>query len=107
MCHWGLPLQSFMFHALLIVLHRNASDISSRYLLLITFIAYHIRVWLRYHFERKFTGIHYFTCVKCMMCRCVKCVQGGLAGILNYVTTVKGLAAIRDEVWNLLQHVSL
>lgn len=42
-----------------------------------------------------------------MICRCVTNVQGGLASILNYVTTVKGLAAIRDELWNLLQHVSL
>lgn len=38
--------------------------------------------------------------------RCVVNVQDGLAKVLNYVTTVKGLTTIRDELWNLLKNVS-
>ena len=41
-----------------------------------------------------------------LFCRCIQDVSTGLSKVLGYITSVKGLAAIRDQVWDLLQEVS-
>ena len=41
------------------------------------------------------------------LCRCIQDVNTGLSKVLGYITSVKGLAAIRDEVWELLHEVSI
>lgn len=42
----------------------------------------------------------------CFDCRCVSDVGIGLSQLLAFIGTVKGLAAIKDEVWLLLKEVS-
>ena len=41
------------------------------------------------------------------LCRCIQDVNTGLSKVLGYITSVKGLAAIRDEVWELLHEVGI
>ncbi len=38
---------------------------------------------------------------------CIQDVNQGLGKVLGYITSVKGLAAIRDDVWTLLSQVSM
>ena len=39
--------------------------------------------------------------------RCIQDVNTGLGKVLGYITSVKGLSSIRDEVWQLLHEVGL
>ena len=39
--------------------------------------------------------------------RCVEDVKKSMAGFLQYVGTLKGLASIRDAIWELLNPVKI
>lgn len=40
-----------------------------------------------------------------LLVRCVKDINSGVSKLLKYIGSLKGLAAIRDTVWDLIREV--